>query len=401
VTVRPVEPADEASLIALKRDGFGYPSSVPNDAFQKDFQRSLPWLRGVEQDGRLVATAKWLPFKGYVAGRKQTFAALAAVTTAPEARRRGHVRTLIEDGLREQHEQGVAWSTQHPFDARFYARLGYHAFDAGVALNLPIEWLPGDPRDVVFERQADGATGWRALQEPFASKHSFSLLREDPWRDPSDLGSDRWGHALEPDDKDAAKPVVYATASGGYAAVALNLSEREPERQVLEVLDLAWRDAASRRDVLALLKTWQGQVGRVKLELPATDPFSQQTRARFSLPRAVVQARIVNVTAALSGLPRTASTPGGRFTFAVRDALAPWNNGTWTLDLTGESTDLMPSTHLPDAHLPVRSLAALLSGTPPVSLLSSGDAEGDPRVLAALASLHADHPPFLPSADSF
>ncbi len=401
MTVRPLEPADEGALVNLKRDGFGYPSSIPRSTFEADFKRSLPWLRGIEENGRLVATAKWLPFRGYVAGRKQTFAALAAVTTAPEARRRGHVRTLLEHGLREQHEQGVAWSSEHPFDPRFYARYGYHAFDAGVLLDMPIEWLPGRAQDVTFERQADGATGFRALHEPFAAQHSFSLLREDPWRDAGDMGSDRWKNILEPDGPTAAVPTAYVTASGGYAVVALDVTAHEPERQSLRVHDLAWRSATARADVLAILKAWQGQVGRVRFELPASDPLAQQTRARFGVQRAVAQARIVDVSSALNGLPRTAITPEGHYTVAIHDALAPWNDGTWTLDTTGDTVVLARSNTAPAAQLSVRALAALLSGTPPVALTRSGDAEGDLTALAAIASLHADHPPFLPSADGF
>ena len=396
--VRPLRDDDVDAWIRLRRASFGQPRDLGDAEARAILASRVPFSRGVDDDGELVAACTWFPFPAWIGGVRVTTGALAAVVSAPASRRRGHVRELVLDGLRELHEAGVGWSLEYPFDPRFYARLGYRAFPNGVVLGMPIERLPGDAREASFAPVPDLDPKLRTIRARFAAAHGFALDRDDPPPASGEATTLRWRRIFEPPSNEATPATAYRT-DGGYAIVA---TEGFGPSGVLHVVDAAWTDADARRRVLAMLTAWRGQVGTVRLDLPAHDPLALAEAPEHARERPVLQGRIVDVVAALTPL-RPARPPGrDAVSFELHDPQLPWNDGTWRAELREDGcvVERLEGGEV-DMRLGVDALAAALAGVPPAALHAAGDVEGDLVALHALAATTADHPPFQGRADHF
>lgn len=396
--VRPLLRGDVDDYLRLRRASFGFPRDLVDAEARAILTSRLPYSRGVDHGGQLVAACTWFPFPAWIGGVRVTTGALAAVVSAPESRRRGNVRELVLDGLRELHEAGVGWSIEYPFDPAFYARLGYRSFPNGVVLDLPIDRLPGDVRDTTFAPVPDLDPELRRIRTVFAAAHGFGLDRDEPGPEPGEATTLRWRRIFEAPTDDATPATAYRT-EGGYAIVA---TEGFGPAGVLHVVDAAWTDGAARRRVLAMLRAWRGQVGTVRLDLPPYDPLALSEAPRHARERTVLQGRIVDVASALAPL-RPARPPGrASVSFELRDPHCPWNEGRWRAELHADGC--VVERHArgdADVRLATDALAAVLAGVPPSALLATGEVEGDLGALHALAATTADHPPFQGVVDHF
>lgn len=392
--VRPLDEGDLDAWIRIRDASFG-----TRDASRETqlalLRERLPWSIGAEVDGRLSVVSTWFPYPFWIGGSSVPTGALAGVASAPEGRRRGHVRAVVLDGLRRLHEAGIGLSLEHPFDPRFYAAVGYRSLPAGTSLDGPVGRLAGDAKRVDF-RPASSADGPRLarIQAAFARRRSFTVDRSwrAPERDP--LRGPLWERVL---DADAPfDPFVPYLVDGGYAIVSTG---RLDGTDVLEVQDVAWVDGAARERVLDLLGAWRGQVERMRIDLPSDDPLAMDEGPRHGMRRPSLQARIVDLEAALRPL-RTFGTGGAR-RVRVRDADLPWNDGTWKITVGPDGTEAARATGAAEAEVSVAALISLLSGTPPAVLADRGEVQGDPQALWDLFASTANHPPFLGGADYF
>ncbi|WP_297083440.1 enhanced intracellular survival protein Eis [uncultured Demequina sp.] len=396
--VRALRDDEVGAWLRVRNAAFGSAADPGDPEVAKAVAWRVPYIRVVEAEGRLAAAATWYPYPAWIGGALVPTGALASVATAPEARRRGHVRALLRAGFEELHEAGVGWSGEHPFDPRFYDAFGYRRVPSSVVLELPFDRLPGRARDVDAVPVAPDDPDLRAIRRAFASRRSFTLDRDTP----EGLGAHadgmpaRWRDLFEAPSA-TASPVHAYRCEGGYAIVA---TEGFGTDGVLHVVDAAWTDPAGRARVLALLTAWDGQTGRVRLELPTDDPLARRDADERSRPRTPLQMRIVDVKAALTPL-RAPEPAAGTLILELRDASAPWNDGRWRVTVAPDGCTVDPTRETPDVTLDVGALVALLAGTTPAALIASGEAEGSAGAMHRLHALTLDHPPFLGLADHF
>ncbi|MDZ7801512.1 MAG: GNAT family N-acetyltransferase [Trueperaceae bacterium] len=396
--VAPLDARHLARWIRLRNRAFGGRTAEDDAAVRANLAARLPWTRGTFVAGEPVATGTWFPFRAYVGGVPVVTGALGGVASAPEHRRQGHVRALLWHGLHELHSQGVGLALEHPFDPRFYGALGFASVAAGVRLHAPLDRVAGDPKRAAFEEVGAGADDeMLAVRDVFAQGHTFAFLRD--WRPDGEAPphARQWTGLFDPPTEGATRPLAYRTTDG-YAIVATDGFGSEG---TLHVVDAAWRDAAGRRRVLDLLGAWRGQVDRILIDLPAADPLARDEAPRHTAPRAILQARIVDVAAALRPLrgPRDAAPRDD--VIEVDDSFCDWNAGRWRVRVGPEGCEATPTEAEAAARVDVRGLAAVLAGVPPAALQAAGLADGDPAALAPLAGTVASHPPFLGGADYF
>ena len=139
--IRTLNESDMNALFSLRRVGF-FQQIDPNDAKVSAYQRArLRFTRGYFVKTKLASVITMYPFEMTLGGKVVQMGGLASVMSAPEYRRRGHIRALLKDSFERLHEQGVAWSVEHPFDPRYYARYGYQSVSNGRVVELPCSRL--------------------------------------------------------------------------------------------------------------------------------------------------------------------------------------------------------------------------------------------------------------------
>ena len=139
LTFRNAAESDIPALAALSYHAFPI-SSLPirsrDDALRDRPIFPLDWRlvgeTGGEDDpaaakvpGRIVTTMTSIQYAAWVGGRRHATLGVAGVAVAPDARRRGHARAIMIEGMRRARAAGATLSALYPFRHDFYASLGY------------------------------------------------------------------------------------------------------------------------------------------------------------------------------------------------------------------------------------------------------------------------------------
>jgi len=283
-------------------------------------------------DGRLVASASVMPFGQWFGGGRVPLGGVAAVTVSPEVRGRGVARTLLRDALAAMRDRGEVLSGLYPTTARLYRSVGYEHAARHVVTGLSIETLarvevgsdtceivPLDPDRIV------DTVG--PVYEAMAAEH-------DGWLSRSELWWRRSAHRYADTDNRRA----YTVEAGGEVVGAMLVEHIDPKgsKPGLHLYDLAVdgpfaTTPEALRASLAFLAGHGTTVGEVRTNLPT------------ELLAILVPDQHMGIRTHLVNMLRLVDMPGAvaargflvddvaPIDVAVRDPLAPWNEGRWQL----------------------------------------------------------------------
>ncbi len=352
---RPVPAADDPAFERLLAYAFALPDG-PGD-------RDRPWddvgeRRGGYRDGDLVAGCLRFDFDVSLRGDRTAMGGVAGVASDPGQRRRGHVRTLLADLLREFADDGVPLAALHPFSRPFYADLGWATCERRVRFDVD----PADLGAAAGDVDDAGATGEITPVDLDADREALAAVREtalegrelvarrtvDWWRR---FVLDRWGEPR------------YARAHrrGGEVVGYLTYTVDEAG-PTLRVDELVGVDRAATRRLRRFLADHDSQVDRVVLprtdvdlldDLPTDDATATVERGGM--------VRLTDVERGLSGLP--AGDRGGSVVLAVTDGLLDRNDRRFRLNLDGDRIAVEPAPDAaPAATVDVGTLSQLVVG---------------------------------------
>ncbi len=314
--------------------------------------------RVLEVDGTVHAVGRLLPLKATLNGRVLDFGAVAWLATAPEARRRRYMQTLLLDMLREMRKCGMVLSGLYPFDSAFYRRYGWALADGSSMVEVPARYLTvrGRSSGTVVDVGVGSVKSLLKLHTEWGTRHNLSVVRDRWWFEKYVLYDGLPG---------AAPRYVYRYEAPngvpeGY--VILRYNKSRPPARVLEFVALTPR---ARAGLLAFLGDLDSQSKDIQFLLPADDPLRAQLgrydeirEERGSSYQAML--RIVDVAGVFKGW----NLPGGdaTVTMAVDDPHARWNHGGWKLAVAGGKSKIARSKAAADCRLSIRTLAQLVSG---------------------------------------
>jgi len=95
------------------------------------------------EEVELVSTWMTFPWQAYFRGKLMKFGAVADVTTQPEYRRRGQIRELFLQSLKQMKETGYIMSGLYPFKFPYYEKFGY-------AIGSEIVYLKCKPSEILL-----------------------------------------------------------------------------------------------------------------------------------------------------------------------------------------------------------------------------------------------------------
>lgn len=390
-TIRGLREADLPQLFAIREVAYLVTDDPRDPKVLEHHKKRLPFQRGHFIEDTLTSAAIVYPFEMCLGGRRVPMGGLAGVLSAPEHRRRGFVEALLRDALTRLHEGGVGWCLEYPFDPRYYARYGWRSVPNGVTVSIPSERLLSSRRPEVERCEPGEATVTKldAFYQTWAEGYNFTLSRNgrarDDWRGVVFKGHEEWSR------------LVYVLEEA-YCVLELSFKERE-DRETLHVHDYAFVSPAGREELFAFWGSFHGQVNRVEVRLPTDDPLLWEVTGWLTPDTHPLQARIVDVTAALTGVPSDAQ---GTFTVRVHDAFCAWNDATFRIESSRGGCTVSPTNQRADTSLDIRALALLLSGAASAEgVKRMGGAEGELEALRALEAFSEGHTPFMAPADYF
>jgi predicted acetyltransferase len=326
--------------------------------------------------------------------------AIADVAVWPEDRRGGLAGGLLRTCLAVMRERGLSLSMLHPSFYALYDRLGW----ATAAESRTYNFRPADLRfrspaptvgrlerlapdawqelTVPYERWLAGANGsfvrgpaqWEGLVlAPYLAAPARQLIR---WQDGRGTAQGYLVHR-------------YPTRSGDFATTLYD--------QELQVRELVALTPTAYRSLIAYLAR-HDLAARVRWSAPPDDAFL----ALLADPRAVtietkpdVMLRVVDLVPALEERPYLPGPPA-RLVLGIEDRDAPWNAGTWLLEVEDGTGRVSRTPAEPELHLHVGTLAALYNGfLSPARAARIGLFEADAAVLETAARIFAvSAPPY-------
>jgi predicted acetyltransferase len=321
------------------------------------------WTLCAFESGRLATCYAAWPFTMRLNGAPVPIAGVTTVSTAPVARRRGHLRAIMDADFHRLHESGAApIAALYASLAAIYQRYGYGIVSTHISYQV-------EPRYISFSQPATLRGGLREL-----TRDDAGLLNEiyRRFRDPRNgylhrsraswaigpLATPPEGHTLSmllyEEDGEPLGYVIYTT---GHEAM-----EGPGPDHILQIRDLVWLTPAAYRAI------WE-HIGRFDLvrnvhwrSVPPDDPLPHllhEPRMLRATARDGILARIVDLPRALAARPYSAA---GTLTFEVRDDMCPWNAGRWSLETSGTETRIDRTTAEPHLTLPIQTLSMLLYG---------------------------------------
>lgn len=391
--IRPLSETDLDRWIYIRQAAYQDFTDYREPGHRARLLARLPYGYGAFEGTELASAAFFYPMPMYLAGRLVEMVGLAGVLTAPEYRRRGHVKALLLDGLQRLHQQGVGWCLEYPFDPFYYAKYGWQSVINGMAFSIPSQLLY-QAFTVRFRPQLKRValeptlTEVQAIYHAWARRYNGMLSRDQAVRpDWSNLIRAPW---------ETRERHLYLAADA-YCVLQPH-SDEAADRQEAIIYDYAFTSPQGRLNLLAFWGNLFGQYEHVRITLPGDEPLAREL-AEFIKPTSCFQVRMVDLQAALSAF--TSPVEAG-FALAISDDFCPWNDGVFVVSLSPQGISVTASDQAPDLSLDVRTLAALLFGDlSAAAAANAGLLQGDIGVAKQLAELSAGHRPFMARHDYF
>jgi predicted N-acetyltransferase YhbS len=371
---------------------YAFSPSPWDEAAAERYRSFTPYNAGTvslvaEEGGEALAGVAALPMRQNLRGTVLPMAGIASVASHPSARRRGLVRALLDQLLRQMADSGHALSALYPFRPSFYERFGFVGLPrprevgfapAGLAHLVRAE-LPGT---VTRQHIRDGYEDYRAFTlRMLRERHGFSVFPD--YRAVSVRDTlPRWV-AIARVDGEVVGAVTYRIERHGGDLVADDMLTTGPLGRAL---------------LLQFFARHVDQVSRVLVSVGVDDPaelwatdLTVTTQARVSHPEAVApMARVLS----LEALAGVAAGPGGVTVEVAGDELL---NGRYRLEgVDGRLVVQRGVSGAVGATLSAAGLSGLLYGVlDPVDVVVRGFGEADADATAALRSLFPRDLPYL------
>lgn len=257
-TVRPLTEDDTEQMERQFREAFGS-WDAPDPPVSMHAPGKCWW--GVEDGGRIVATALDRTYESWFRGVRVPTAGIGGVTVGPEHRGRGLVRPMMTALLDAARERGAVISTLYATAPGIYRSFGYEAVGSLDTVRLPTTALgtAGPAADDLTVRRADASDteAIRAVHERWARRRQGPLSHTGPlFEDPPTLRVDAVTVTERPDG--SLSGYTRWDRGRGYGTDA-----------EITVHDLIADDAGSAQTLLSTLASFVSVTGRVAVTTSA------------------------------------------------------------------------------------------------------------------------------------
>jgi predicted acetyltransferase len=372
---------DREALYALGRQAFGADAPYDPDAPTVPDER----VRVARVDGRPVAKVAAWRFGQWIAGASIPMAGISGVTASPHVARRGIVRRLLAEALREAAARREPIAALYPTTATLYRSVGFEMAGTWAKRALPASelWTGGvdgidvEPADVTavlddraaYDRQAGASNGWLDRPDLLFARHRHDLERQ----------------------RDKRPLQVYRAVRDGRTVAVGAFVTRRPTSVPGRLYDLdahqLWGDADGIRALAGTVAGLATTCGELATLLPrhvlgALTPHPHHAHVSSEWQWML---RLLDLPAALAARPAPAFN--GAVHLRVHDPLLPANDGPWVLRHRDGAIHAEPGGR-GSAEIAVTDLAALFTGfQTPHHLASAGALRGaDAAALARLTT---------------
>jgi predicted acetyltransferase len=356
VEIRPLHAEEMDSLNFVMRTVF-----AGEDDPEKPQPLQPEWTLGAFEDGELATTFGASPLRWRLNGAQVDVAAVTAVGTLPNKRRRGYLRRIMTQSFRDQRDAGqhiaILWASH----AAIYQRFGY-------AITASQHNYDVSPRDIRFTSgpRPSGSIRLTTDQETDTLRNVYRTYINERNGELSRVPV-MWELLFRAWKEE--KPVYQAIYEEGgmpqgYAIYRQKDAYQEhPEESMrLRVAEVIWNTPE------AYVALWEYLAGHdltrriVYGNAPEDDPLFHLIDEPRMLRHQVTDGILTRIVDVAKALPKRPYGAAAGLTFEVVDADCDWNQGVWELETSGAESEVRSSTARPQLTIPVHSLASMTTG---------------------------------------
>ena len=384
--IRPLQEQHLEKVLRMRHLAFGDSSASLSQQLEEFKVRMQYFLAYFVEDEPASLLAAY-PFGAYYAGHPIRISALGSVLTAPEYRRRGHVRALLANMLASNARNGFAWSLEYPFDPAYYARYGWQSIPNGQSLEVPVQHFFRKAHVEAKELGVNTLAPIKPIYATWASHYNFALTRDD-------VARESWQRLIQ--NIHSPNPKRIYLLQDAYCILSLPYENNERK---LVIHDYAYSSAAGKQHLLDFWGGFSGQVASVRFTVAPDDPMGFDY-ARYMLKgKSELQARIISVNNALNNVVTPHETT---FVLSVTDDFCAWNQQHFLITCKNGRCGVSTTQEPADVHCDIRALTLLLSGS--INTRNAQKLElfkGDAAFVEVLVSFAGERVPFMAPADGF
>jgi len=334
LNVRRATADDIDAIVELSRYAYGEPESELA-MMRKRTEIGYERFYVAEENGRVTAALRVFPFDQNIRGVWKSMVGIGDVASAPEARRRGQIRTLLGQVMESMQKDGMAISTLWPFKNSFYARFGYVTLPPNRRLeadpSMFSRWTL--PKGYHVERSAFsiGMRQYGKVHEKAVQSIHGAVRRDDK----------RW-HELEIGNKDEIAVAYGPTGEpeGGiwYRTQGYGEIWTPDKPGTMSILEAYWLTRNARAALFNYIYLHSDQFVVVRIPLSPRDEDYYLWVESFTKKAVLVRstgtpmARILDVEKSLHELP---ASQRGRIAVKVKDAQCSWNSQVFQIECDG------------------------------------------------------------------
>lgn len=328
MTIRLVSEEEMEEVRQLAAICFDYPYQKQKEETQPQSSTRRDRQYGAfTESGELMASMVAIPLSFYYEGKAFPGYGVGGVSTYPHHRKKGAIRAMFEQMLRDAYDEGRLLSYLYPFSESFYGRFGYCRMNNSTRYSFDLRGIPEKTWEGKFELYKEGQeevmSACKEAYEAFAVRFGLMVKREEPdWTILKEAGA--WlnnNYLYLYRDKDG-KPAGYIV----FKRKGDDLACRE----------FIFRDYETLCDMLAFMKGYASDYRMICFHAPSVLRLESMCKDFVAYPCKIERAmdgmvRIINVQKALMNAVYRGS---GRIAISVTDPQLPENNGIFRVEFT-------------------------------------------------------------------
>jgi len=318
------------------------------------------WSWGVFEGNKLLAGLLESDFLMNFDGHSVKLSGIGGVGTLPEARNKGHIRSIFKQLLPESYEKGFVFSNLSPFSHDFYRKFGYEICCARNNISVPASDFPyiKSSGEYVHIFPGDDTTHLEQVHSAYITKVNHGIYR-NYWPD-----NRAWKRFTREDPYSTGTYLYLWKNEKGVAKSYIKYKHvHDDGDNNMSVSDLIFADIEGLYGALGFAGSFSAQFENFKWKMPSfidpTDFFGNAWEIEMNIdPREMT--RIINVKTALELMRR----PGfnGEYVIEVTDENITANTGKYLVEFTPEGSKVSVTSREADIKCDIRTLSQLVTG---------------------------------------
>jgi predicted acetyltransferase len=269
--VRPARQSDLEQLAEIHACAYPEPGGHEHHArcLTHNSFGGLDRVRVAEKNGEIAACAALYSLELWLGGRRVPTGGIGSLAVAPEVRRQGVSRALLEELHKEIESEQGAFALLYPFEQRFYARRGYAAVSPLLTLKIASEAIDTAPSFgagaeafSMVRLEGPRVEEARALYDAMAERTSGRVVRSQS----------RWMKLFGREDRHWMGAASREGKLGGYVSFSYEGGPMSRD-QTLVVEELTSGGGAATQALFRALGRQRDQIADIQITVPWQDPL--------------------------------------------------------------------------------------------------------------------------------